>query len=172
MGRVFPTKYLTWREPAAARRARMEIERRRVPWLGRLLNVVFICAAFFSIWVLSRLLTPGRPPPFHVVAAVTVPFALFWVYVWPLLLRLLPCDIQITDRGIFVPDRWPPVWYKYRCIERCEIAVEMIRGEPVTVLAVHTMHRGTVLLGVDPSVSLEELEKVLRDRGVPVHRAG
>jgi len=46
----------------------------------------------------------------------------------------------------------------------------MIAGQSISVLAITMTSGGTVVLGIAPTMSLEALARILRERGVAVER--
>jgi hypothetical protein len=152
MSWFLPETYLRWSEPKLTRRTRYDLEAVAVsPWFRPL--------AFLAGCALLLLLKhPGFP-------TWPVPFiAAFFVYVWPLINRFLPCDIAVTEAGISVIVANHATRLKYKDIQSCDIA----RQGETTVLGIATRRGRSWLLGVAPSVSIVDLQGVLRERGVEV----
>jgi hypothetical protein len=166
MGWLIPRTYLHWREPALVRRTREAAEEKALPRLLRPALVLLCTGLLLLQWYFATLNPNKQPRPLWQVLPVAVGFGLLLVYVLPLLYRLCPSSIRVTDAGLArVVGNHARVW-KYRDLRSCRVVSE----GAVSVLELTTGGGQAVILGIAPSVPLEELCEVLAGCGVQVNR--
>jgi len=171
MGKILAKTYLHWTEPRNVRRTREDIAVKSVSHARRLAYCLLVGGVLTAIpWCVAKLNPAKNAPPLQLLVPIAIGAGLFYVYVFPWLLRLTPFTIRITDQGIMWVNGNRGGTWKYDDIQACSIATEKIDGEMIRVLAVTRSHDKTTMLGIDDSISLEELINVLLEHGVCVDR--
>lgn len=169
MGKYFATTHLKWREPSSVRRTREATERQSVSHLRRLIHCLIIAGLILVPWCVARL-NPAKNNaasfPLALLAATCC--IVFYIYCVPWLYRHCPSEIRVTDQGISrLNGNRLRVW-KYANLEDCSLAAGQIGDEAITVLTVTSSRGRTTVLGIDESISLDELIRVLSQHGVSV----
>jgi hypothetical protein len=117
-------------------------------------------------WVLWRL-TGKNEPMMRLV--LVVPFAVGWglflFCVWVLWEELVPSVIKVTQVSISRGSA-SPVAHRYERIARCEIFTKQFDGFEARVLSIELTDGSKRLVGIADTVSAEELQRVLSERGV------
>lgn len=165
MGWLIPKTYLKWTEPKLARRTSDALEKADLPRWFRPAATLLLSGLLLLNWFLATLNPQKNPLPFMQALPIALVGGVVFVYLFPLLYRLCPSYIRVTDRYISrVIGNHPSVW-KYSEIQTCRIASERSEGG-INVLEI-TMQKGkTSILGIAPTVDLDELHRVLTERGV------
>jgi hypothetical protein len=170
MGRLVPKVLLRWQEPVSVRQARESGEDNRLPHrpllklgLGRALMTLVA-------WAVTSL-DPKKPPlPWPEALLLAVGAGFFIGYVVPLMAWLFyrwsPSEVAVTEAGIsWVVGPMRRFW-KYRDVPSCRIASADPETPGVGVLELRGPAGQTIILGIAPAVSLEELGRVLGACGV------
>lgn len=144
-------------------------ERKRSP-LIRPLVVLLSFGMLMLLWFLATRNPEKNPPPAWAAILTAVGGAIVFAYVLPLIVRLAPSEVRLAEQGIFRIMGTHAKFWAYRDIERIEIASREMGGECISVLAVSTGGGRTAMIGIAPSVSLDELEALLSGRGISVSR--
>jgi hypothetical protein len=168
MGWLVPKTYLQWREPRAIRRTREDLAAKTLPPWGRPAIVAVVLGAVLLIWLLARLDPNKHPPGVHVPLSIGLLAGLFFVYLLPWLYRLAPSQILITDAGIrMVIGDGVSVW-RYKDIHSCAIVSRDCNGEKMAILALTGPAGENCLLGIAPSIAIEDLKRTLAQQGLQV----
>ncbi len=170
MGWLIPKTYLKWREPKAIRQTREALAEKALPGYFRPL-AVFVCAALIMLnWFLATLDPQKNPPPLMFALPLSLMGGVLFVYIFPLFYRLCPSEIRVTEIAITRTEGDHPIWLKYRDIRSCRIALQQSGHDVLAVLEI-TTHKGrTTIWGIDPAISLDDLQCALAERGVDVCR--
>lgn len=171
MGWLIPKTHLRWREPYYLRRSREVLEIRALPRYFRPAAAVIVSLLLLAVWALAHLDPKKHPPSFEFALGLAVAFGPFMVYAVPLIYLLQPSMIRVTEAYISRRSSKYPVCWKYRDISSCRIITEGEGEGALAVLGINTRNGTRHFLGIDPSVSLDELCRVLEERGVVVTRA-
>jgi len=155
---LFPRTLLKWVEPAEIRQAFYENQRRR---FGRLLPWIII-GSVLVIWMLGR--NAGFKDTLHLYLAagsvVGVIFLIFWMG------KVTPVAVSITDTGIIRGFGDNATVWKYKNIDRCEIASVAAGGRTLSVLVLYLKGGRRSVVGVDSSISPDDLRLLLEGKGV------
>jgi hypothetical protein len=167
MGRWFETTYLSWKEPSSFRLGR------EAEYYKACLRTVSprTAGAYAGIFMLLRTLVwlLGRHPlPWLAFGFLgDLGAGLCCGYGGTLLSwfrdHLFAAPVRVTDRGV---GDWG-----YRELLSYRIVSIELDAWAVTVLDLKTAEGGNLIVGIDPSVPLEELARVLAGRGVQVEGA-
>ncbi len=161
MGRLIPKTYLRWREPAAAVRTREALA--KLPRWFRPAATLVCFVLLLLPWLLTFVLPNRHPLPFWQVGPGVLAMALVMVYVFPLIYRFCPSDIRITERGIRMDVANSRNLWTYRDLKSCRVVLD---GAEVRLLELTIARGETVIIGIAPSVSTEELVRVLTTCGI------
>lgn len=167
MGRFLPKNLLRWREPKFARQTRHSLEEASLPRWLRPTMVLVVVALILSHWILATLNPQKNPPPLMLALPLSFVGGVLLIYVLPALAHLFPSEIRITDVAILIHDGGHTRRLDYPRLHRCRIVSEGIK-ETISVLEITTSRSNTFIVGIDPAVSLDELQRVLTERGVSV----
>jgi len=156
--RLFPRTFLKWMEPAEIRKALYENKKRR---FSSLLPVIII-GAVVVIWMLSRNAGFTEVLRLYLVAGfcIGVVFLIFWMG------KVVPVEVAVTDTGIVRGSGDSATVWKYKKIERCEIATVTAGAQTHSVLVIHLQGGRRSVVGIEPSVSLDNLRLLLECKGV------
>jgi hypothetical protein len=161
MGRLIQKSLLDWDQPRRVRRLLAAQEGKRSPWWVRPASVAAIAAPFLALWLVS-----GRKISFSLAISVAVSIALFLVYAVPFLSGLVPSVVKVMEKELRVSEGGSVVQWPYESIAHCAILPVACEGETASVLAVTLKEGDRAVLAVAPEVSLEELQRILAERGV------
>ncbi len=169
MGWLFPKTYLKWTEPKLERRTRDALEKAAMPYWLRPTLLLLLSGLLLLNWLLATLNPQNNPLPFMQALFIALIGGVFFVYGFPLILELCPSYIRVTETCIHrVIGNHARVW-KYSEIQVCRIVSEGTDGG-INILEI-TTHKGkTSILGIAATVSLDELEREVSERGVSVCR--
>jgi hypothetical protein len=122
-------------------------------------------------WWLAHFDPAKHPPPFAVVIWLAPLGGIILIYVRPFFLDFIPFRVKVTERAIVLATggHIVPHW-RYEEISLCRIATDGIGEKAIAVLEVAKKAHEPCTLGIAPSVSLDELERILLSYGVPVER--
>jgi hypothetical protein len=161
MGWLLPKTYLRWREPKEVRRTCEWLERRSSSRLLRPALVLVVAGTLLCTWYLNK-----NPSPWWPAVLLGLGGGVVVVYVLPLLYVICPSEVRVTETCILKIVGDQPAAWKYTEIEACCIATD----GTVAVLEIVTRKGKNNIVGIAPSVPLDELARVLGEHGVEVTR--
>jgi len=109
------------------------------------------------------------PPGITVLVALML--GVFYAYVVPWLYRFETSEVIVAEKWIRLLSGDKPNDLRYEKMSSCQIVSHEIEGQKISILAVVWKKGGTTILGIDPSVSIQDLQRVLSERGVYVEVA-
>ena len=173
MGLLFPRKLMKWREPRKVRRAREATEEKRLsPWV-RPLGVLAVAAVF---WIISLLGVASEDAPITaqpcLALLMLVGLGVFLVYLVPLMLKLCPAQVLLTEKALVRVVGNTGTHLPYESIHSCEIVSRTFGEESFSILAVVRRKGSPVAIGIDPKVDIEQLARILEEHSVTVVRPG
>lgn len=169
MGWLLPKALLKWREPKFARQTRHSLEAASLPRWLRPSMVLLVAAVNMGNWLLSTLNPQKNPLPLMFALPLSFVGGFLLVYVLPALAHLFPSEIRITDVAILIHDGGHTRRLDYPRIHGCRIISEGTK-EGISVLEITTTRPNTFIVGIGPAVSVDELQRVLTERGVSACR--
>jgi hypothetical protein len=163
MPRLFPRILLKWQEPRLVRRHIDEYEAKKRHPFFKYFALVFYFVLLMVVWWLNTLKPNSKAVTFPVACVLTLGLAVFCVYIVPLIYRIAQSKILISENSI----RWirANAWrdWKYKEIEGYTIDSVTINDKSFPVLVLIIKKGKTSMLGIDPSVSLDKLDKILSE---------
>jgi hypothetical protein len=174
MGWLIPKTYLRWQEPDTVRRAREARDGDGYDWpaLLRLKVGLSTSGMFLVTWAIFKLDPNKHPPPLSHFLLVILPAGFFFAYIHPWLMSWAnsksTSEILVMENGVAWVVGSTRSFWKYKYVPSCRIASAGPHDQAVSVLELHDHLGGSLVLGINPSVSLEELARVLAERGVQV----
>jgi hypothetical protein len=169
MGWLVPKTFLMWREPRAARRKRESLAEASLSRMARPAVVFFIAAILLLMWFLATLDPNKHPPRFLAVLPIALGTGMVFVYAFPLMYWLCPSQVRLTERGITqVVGDHATIW-AYEDVQCCRIIKEEQGSESSRILEVNTS-KGSFILGIAETVSLDDVERNLIEQNVQVVR--
>ena len=177
---------LKWKEPRAIRRGLDAAGRTKFPHRRLLVYSLVLSAVIFGVMVAVFLLfrwwgvAPDEGPIGEgrwfemVIASLGMGFLILYGVAASsyLELRLFRREIRIAERGIAVPAHRGRRLTEYGDIVRAEIASHESEGRIYSVLALTKSLDRFELIGIAPTVSLDEVQRILTEQGVAVTRSG
>jgi hypothetical protein len=166
VGWLIPKTYLRWREPYDLYRAREVLAWRALPRFFRPTAAVVMSLLLLFGWALAPLNPKNDPPTLECALGLALFFGPFMIYILPLLSLLEPSIIRVTETCI----RCGSVRWGYSDVTSCRIIMDGEAEHALTVLEINTRNGKRHFLGIAPAVSVDELLRVLEERGVAVSR--
>jgi hypothetical protein len=167
MGWLILKTYLTWREPNSVRRKREsladESSRKRRP-----LFVLIVAAGWLSLWFTATLVPNRNPQSFWSVLPLALGGGVVVVYVFPMLYKILPSYIKITEKGIEQLVGDDACFWKYEDIEFCRLMKNEEEAGVSGMLEIVTFKGNSLMLGIPVTVLLEEVQSILVEQGVQI----
>ncbi len=154
---------LKWREPKSVRRYFDRLKAKK-SYLHKGMAFIFTVGLGMLIWWRAVLNPEKNPPPFRTALELSMCLAIMVVYLPALVYRYARSTIMIHNdrirriRGNICRD------CKYTNIETYSIDSKTIDGHVFPVLSVIPKKGKAFVIGIDSSISLEELEKILSER--------
>lgn len=159
---LVPRTLLRWKEPPLAADAANTLDRRRLYHLG----AAVLVGALIFIWYVSRIDPQAIPRVLVALGVIGVTIiAIVWVY------RAGPAWVGVSETGIWqgLTDETGVTW-KFNEIEHCELVRLNVGTGGLSLLIIQSRQGKRSSLGIDPSISLTELEALLESKQVKVTR--
>jgi hypothetical protein len=154
MGKWFPEKFLTWREPQVVSAWRVDQLLRECPTRLRVLWALLIVIHVTSPWWGPQ---PELPRKFEIGMALAMGFFMLCL---PRLTRFSPVFVRITEYGIGC--------LPFKDISQCSLEPLEIGAKQVWILKLESTEGRASVFGVADEVSLRHLEEILRRQGLEV----
>jgi len=127
----------------------------------RLLYSLF-AACIPLLWLTKALNSEKTPPPFWAVPLGSAAIFLT-VYLSPLMV-LIPRKVKIRRDGIKIEGVIEAKLWKYKTLCDYHIESQTINDEVFKVLCITSLKGSERRFGIDPAISLDELEKILSEK--------
>ncbi|MDD4060234.1 MAG: hypothetical protein PHW08_05980 [Kiritimatiellae bacterium] len=168
MKRLIPKAILKWKEPKLIRKVKNEMEQRaQSPWFKPGVVVVWAGLLMLNWWVGKQDPTKA-PPSLPYALALAMGGGVFVAYVVPWVYRLCPAYVQVFDHGIARSCGDSGAVWKFKDIDRCEIASVGTGITTQSVLVIHTLNNKRIILGLPPEM-VPQLTSVLAQMNVTVN---
>lgn len=170
MGWLIPKTYLKWDEPRIVWESRNRAEdRRRSPWTAPIVALV-ISAMAMALWAQAWLIPGKTPPPFTVALLSSLGLGILIGYIQPRVLRMCSPRFFVQEKElVMVLGNGRRTW-KWEKILRCCLETVTLEDQTVAALIIETEPEKPMILGIDPGIDLDTLEKTICERGVDVQR--
>lgn len=148
MRRLIPKAHLKWNEPKLVQQAKDVLEDQSLsPWFKPGLAVAVAAMGMLQWWLAKQ--DPTRTPP-ELSRALPLSFVagVFFAYLVPWLYRICPSRIQVFDDGIARSCGSGASVWKYKDIDRCEIATVQVGNVRQALLLIHPRKAKRILLGI------------------------
>lgn len=157
---LFAKTFLRWTEPKLLRRTEMKEAARS---FNRMSMVAVI--ASLGIILLSRFFVPDATIKLAVVSGIILAF----MYIILIIYNTFPSCVRVSGKGISqtVTGDDETTW-KFKDISHCEITTTEIAGTAIRILVIEMKDGDKDTVGISDGVSLQELTRVLTERGVHV----
>lgn len=148
---------LTWTEPKLARETREALAHEDSSIAWRILWAVGI-GLIFLLRIGVRFGKKNNWPLILIVGLLAV---LGFLYIRPRLWSLFPSVIQVTEKAVSQTVANRSTAWKFADVATCRLIDSLEGDESPTLLALELKESETVILGIAPTVNLDELERVL-----------
>jgi len=157
---IFPKVLLRWQEPHDFKRAQDMAEMRGISRL----TLIILGTALGFIWF-ANMMVPGIALKLLIAFGMVLLGIIFII----LMYRFFPSYVEISEAYITrgVSDETNTSW-KFKDIDHCEISSVNIKGQEIPVLTIETKRRKRTTMGIAASVSLTELEELLKSKNLKV----
>jgi len=161
MSKLFQRPLLKWQEPRVVRRHIDEYEAKKRHPAIYFIGLASIFALVMFSWWLNTLKPDSKAVTFPVACLLSLGLAVFCVYLTPLINHFAQPKILILENSIrwIRGNSWKDL--KYENLEGYAVNSIIINEKDFPVIVLITKKGKTSILGIDQSVSLEQLNKIL-----------
>ncbi|MDD4870849.1 MAG: hypothetical protein PHR77_09840 [Kiritimatiellae bacterium] len=157
---LFPRQYMEWAEPQEIKDVRYVNQKR----IFQKFLPAFIILSFAGIFLLGKL-KPGLPVNNLYIAALVVAGIIFMIIYMS---KVTTTTISISDRSISMNCGDNADFWNFNEIDHCEISNMKTGGTAPAALVVQTKGGHRKIIGIAPSIKLEDLKLLLESKGVKV----
>ena len=167
MKSIIPKALLEWKEPKPLRKAMEELEQRAHSRWAKPFMLCVITLSLLAIRWMNSLNPDKSPPSWGASVPLAVAGACVFVYAMPLIYRLCPSYVRVFDNGISrVVGNHARMW-KFKDIDRCELALFRTGGGVHSVLVIHSRTTRSFVIGVGSDL-VPKLIQTLSGLGVRI----
>jgi hypothetical protein len=157
---LFPQKFMEWTEPQEIKDVRYANQKR----IFSKFLPAFIIVSFAGIFLLGKLM-PGIQVNNLYIAVLAVAGVIFMII---LMSKVTTTTISITDKSIVMNCGDNSDFWNFNEIDYCEISSMKAGGTTPAALVVQTKGGRKKIIGIAPSIKVEDLKLLLESKGVKV----